>query len=281
MGSRHRAGERDGDQPDMRAQAEEHYLRMSRLRRMSYDELRVLLAGNPRKAAPWIASAARYGVVEAQVRLGQMFLDGAGVTRDEAAALNWFLCAARKGSCEAMNMAGRCYENGWGIEEDLSVAAHWYRSSADAGHDWGEYNYANMLFDGRGVALDKEQALVWYRRAADQGHTRAMNLLARCYEEGWGAPRNSALACEWYRCSAQGGYFRAQFNYATVLASEGRIGEAVDWFEKACEAATAGSLSAMTDALVRQGDVRLADLGRRFRPPVSTGLGDKARPAHP
>jgi TPR repeat protein len=242
---------------------------MSRLRAMSYDDLRALLSGGDAEAAPWIVSAARYGVAEAQVRLGQMYLDGVGVARDHTAALEWFLRAARKGSCEAMNMVGRCYENGWGADEALAAAATWYRSSADA----GQYNYANMLFDGRGVDLDREQAVIWYRRAADQGHTRAMNLLARCHEEGWGTTRNPSLACEWYRRSAHGGYFRAQFNYATVLASTGRIGQAMGWFEKARGDAPRESLTAMTEALIRQGDARLSDLGRRWRAAASASAG--------
>ena len=269
------------DKADPRAEAETHYLRMSRLRRMSHDELRALLAGDPASTAPWIASAARYGMTEAQVWLGQMSLDGLGVPRDEAAALNWFLCAARKGSCEAMNMSGRCYENGWGVAEDLTTAARWYRSSADAGHDWGAYNLANMLFDGRGVALDREQALTWYRRAADQGHSRAMNLLARCHEEGWGTPRNPAAAREWYRRSAEGGYFRAQFNYATVLVASGRHSEAVNWFEKACGAAPRESLTTMADALVRQRDPTLSDLGRRYGATSRVNLGADMETALP
>jgi len=272
MGAKRLLADSPSDHADARAQAETHYLRMSRLRGMRYDELRSLLAGDLEKTAPWIASAARYGLVGAQVRLGQMFLDGVGVARDEAAALNWFLCAARKGSCEAMNMAGRCHENGWGVAKDLDSAVRWYRSSADAGHDWGQYNYANMLFDGRGVALDREQALIWYQRAADQGHTRAMNLLARCFEEGWGTPRNSTLAREWYRRSAEGGYFRAQFNYATVLATTGRIAEAAGWFERACAAATPESLFGMTEALIRHADPRLSNIGRRFRETASASF---------
>jgi TPR repeat protein len=279
MRSRRRAVDPADDQTDRRAQAETHYVRMSRLRGMGYDELRALLTGDPAKAAPWIASAARYGLVEAQLRLGQMFLDGIGVTRDEAAALNWFLCAARKGSPEAMNMAGRCHENGWGVTEDPWTAARWYRSSADAGHDWGEYNYANMLFDGQGVALDREQAFFWYRRAADRGHSRAMNLLARCHEEGWGTVRNPALAREWYRRSAEGGYFRAQYNYATVLAIAGQIAEAVVWFGKACDGATPESLDVMTGALIRQSDPRLSELGRRFREHASAACGASIEPA--
>jgi uncharacterized protein len=246
------------------AEAETHYRRMCRMRRMSAVELRVLLAGDPAQAAPWIGSAARYGLAEAQLRLGQMLLDGAGVNRDAAAALSWFIRAADQGAPEAMNMVGRCLENGWGAAVDLAAAARWYRSSAEAGHDWGEYNYANMLFDGRGVHADRSEAVAWYRRAAKQGHARAMNLLARCCEEGWGGPRDAREAYLWYHRSAERGYFRAQYNLATLLAARGRMTEALDWFEKALRAATPDSLPTMVEALARHGDPRLAAVGLRF-----------------
>jgi len=252
------------------AEAEAHYLRMWRLRQMSSAELRVLLAGDPAEIAPWVDSAARYGLVEAQVRLGQMRLDGSGVGRDQAAALEWFVRAARAGSPEAMNMAGRCCENGWGAPENLTAAADWYRRSAEAGYDWGEYNYANLLFDGRGVECDQAAAALWYTRASERGHARAMNLLARCFEEGWGVVRDPQSAWDWYRRSAEGGYFRAQFNFATLLAGQGRMDEAIGWFDLACRGATPDSLPSMIEALVRHGDPRLAafarDAGRVLEP---------------
>jgi hypothetical protein len=263
------------------AESETHYLRMWRLRQMSYGELSVLLAGDPAKAAPWIESAARYGVAEAQVRLGQMLLDGIGAPRDEAAALNWFTRAAGKGAPEAMNMVGRCYENGWGAASDLAAAAHWYRLSAEAGHDWGEYNYANMLFDGRGVACDRPQAFDWYRRAAERGHTRAMNLLARCFEEGWGVTPDRPRACEWYRRAAEGGYFRAQYNFATLLAGEGRIDEALAWFETACRGAAPDSLRAMIDGLIGQGNARLAAFARGIEQALSAAPDADPESARP
>ena len=245
-------------------EAEAHHQRMYRLRQMDPVELRTLLAGDPAEAAPWIESAARYGVVEAQMRLGRMRLDGAGAPRDGADALAWFTRAARKGSADGMNMVGRCHENGWGTPVDLAAAAHWYGDAADAGCDWGEYNYANMLFDGRGVDRDQVQAVVLYLRASERGHARAMNLLARCYDEGWGVARDKLQAGRWYRLSAEGGYFRAQYNYATLLAGQGKVDEALPWFEQACRAAAPESLRVMIDGLRRHPDRRLADLGRRL-----------------
>jgi TPR repeat protein len=252
---------------DSAAEAEARYRRMWRLQRMSAAELRVLLAAGPVEAAAWIETAARYGVAEAQTRLGQMLLDGIGLDRDQAAALGWFTRAAEKGDPEGMNMVGRCLENGWGASVELAAAAAWYSLSATAGDDWGAYNYANMLCDGRGVACDRPQAVVWYRRAAENGHARAMNLLARCYEEAWGTPRDERQAYMWYDRSAKRGYFRAQYNLATVLAARGRITEALGWFEKALRAATPDSLPGMAEALTRHGDRRLAELASRFAGP--------------
>jgi TPR repeat protein len=246
------------------ADAEDHYRRMCKLSRMSEAELRALLASDAETAAPWIESAARYGVAEAQLRLGQLRLDAG----DGAAALAWFERAAAQGLAEALNMVGRCWENGWGADVDLADAADWYRRAAEAGSAWGDYNHANMLFDGRGVAEDRAAACAGYRRAASQGHARAMNLLARACEEGWGAARAPAAARDWYRRSAEAGYFRAQYNFAALLAVEGEVEAAAAWFERALSAATPESLGGMAAALARHPEPRLAALAERFRAPA-------------
>jgi uncharacterized protein len=70
--------------------------------------------------------------------------------------------------------------------------------------------------------------------------------------------RNPQSAWDWHRRAAEGGYFRAQFNFATLLAGEGRMDEALDWFDQACRGATPESLPGMVEALIRHGDPRLA-----------------------
>lgn len=73
-----------------------------------------------------------------------------------------------------------------------------------------------------------------------------------------------AAASDWYRRAAEGGYFRAQFNHATLLAAQGRVAEAEDWFAAACRAAPQDSRRTMTTILARHGDPRLAALADRF-----------------
>jgi TPR repeat protein len=251
---------RRSEQLRVAAEAEAHCVRMTRLSRMSPAQLARVLAGKGTDAAPWIESAARYGVAEAQVRWGQLRLEAG----EAAEALAWFERAAVQGSAEAMNMAGRAWENGWGAGVDLGAAALWYQRAAEAGSDWGQYNLGNLLFDGRGVAQDPVAAVARYREAAAQGHARAMNLLGRCCEEGWGVARDLAAARHWHRRSAEAGYFRAQYNHATWLAREGRLDEALIWFEQALAGATPGSRRSMTDAIAQHSDPRIASLAERF-----------------
>lgn len=248
--------------PSRGAEAEADYVRMTCLAGMRPSEIARLMAGEPGAILPWLRAAARYGVAEAQLWLGQLLLDGAAPVRDEAPALRWFMRSAEAGSADAMNMAGRCFELGWGAPADAAAAADWYRRSAEAGAPWGQYNYANMLFEGIGLPQDRQRAVAWWRVAAVAGHAPAMSLLSRCLEEGWGVTRDLAEASRWRRLAAEGGYFRAQFNHACWLTDQAEVEAAVGWFRSALANSPAQSRRAMAQALLAHPDARLSALGR-------------------
>jgi hypothetical protein len=229
--------------------------RVAALSMMNASELNKVLAGDG--AAPWVVAAANTGIVEAQIRLGRMLLSGEGMAKDERAAFAWFARAAEAGNIEAHNMLGRCYEGGWGIAQDFARAAQHYGVAADGGDAWAQYNLGHLYLDGNGVARDVDWAFVLYMRASEQGHIRAMNLLARCYEEGWGARRDVVLARDWYRKSAEGGYFRGAYNYATMLAADGKIVDAAHWFMQAIAAAPEPTRGNMIAALSKHPDAAL------------------------
>ena len=234
--------------------------RVAALATMPPGRLQSIIGGNACEAAPWVISAARCGVAEAQVRLGRMLLAGQGVARDEVAALSWFRHAADKGDPEAQNMMARCLENGWGTAPDAGDAARWYERAASAGHAWAQYNLGHLLLDGNGVTRDRSAALQFYLKAARQGHVRAMNLVGRCREEGWGTKADRAAARRWYHRSAVGGSFRGAYNYASILAAEGCMEGAAFWFAHAIAHAPEPTRSNIRDALSRQPHRRLRAL---------------------
>ena len=87
------------------------------LRALTPEKLAEALTGAPGETIRWVAAAARYGLVEGQLLLGQCLLDGRGLPGDPRAALRWFEAAAGAGNLEAMNMVGRCHEMGWGTSD--------------------------------------------------------------------------------------------------------------------------------------------------------------------
>ena len=241
----------------------DHAWRVAALSMMGTDELHRVFSGDPSVAAAWVEAAAATGIAEAQVRLGRMLLEGEGVAKDPHGAFACFFCAAQIGDADAQNMLGRCYENGWGTPVDFIGASVCYRRAAHAGLAWAQYNLGHMLLDGIGVTRDREAAFIWYRRAADQGHARAMNLVARCHEEGWGVLRDPVAAQDWYRKSAEGGYFRGAYNYASILAGEGRVEDAAVWFERALVTAPPPTHGNILRILARQENPQLRAIAER------------------
>jgi len=209
--------------------------------------LQAMLEHSPGKAAQAILAAAGEGMVEAQLLLGQILLDGRGIEQDADVARRWFGIAAQGGSAMAHNMLGRCLEHGWGGDVNPSQAAIHYARAADAGLDWGLYNLGNLLATGRGLPANQAQALTCYEKAAQMGHAKSMNLYGRYLEHGIATAPSPVRAVRWYRRSAEAGDFRGMFSLAMVLTERGEIAEAGTWLEKA---KVEGNLNFLRSALV-------------------------------
>lgn len=239
------------------------------------DQLRARLAKSPVRAAQAILSAAKAHFVDAQALLGQILLDGNGIERDPKLARIWFQIAANNGHTLAQNMLGRCHEHGWGcVANPLKAAAH-YQIAANAGLDWGLYNFANLLATGRGITQDPIRALSCYRKAAEMGHAKSMNLLGRYLEEGQFCEADAQAAVDWYRRSAEGGDFRGQFSYAGVLANQGRIEEALYWFNSALAGGNLNFLRVSGEALLQAEHPTLRALASDYYQRAAA-LGDKS-----
>lgn len=204
----------------------------------SYAEITALLSTNPVAAVSRLRTAAQRGDAQAQLALGQLLINGVGTRLDIREALSWFLIAADAGVPMAMNMLGRCHEYGFGVPVDYVQAACWYLRAAHLDCDWAIYNYAQLLAHGRGVERNRAAAFRWFGLAASRGHARAMNFLGLYHEHGWETPVDSAAAFNWYRRSAEAGDYRGQCSYASVLAEQGSMEDALHWLRCAAKTAT-------------------------------------------
>lgn len=215
-----------------------------------YDEVKALLVGRHHAAAvARLRTQARLGDAQAQLALGQLLINGVGTRLDAREALHWFHEAADAGVPMAMNMVGRCHEYGFGIPVDYVQAACWYLRAARHDCDWAVYNYAQLLAHGRGVPRNRAAAFTWFQLAATRGNARAMNFVGLYHEHGWETPVDRQAAFAWYQRSAEGGDYRGQCSYASVLAEQGRIDEALHWLRLAVTTATPRFLGQLATTL--------------------------------
>ncbi|MGD9169309.1 MAG: tetratricopeptide repeat protein [Candidatus Thiodiazotropha sp.] len=91
-----------------------------------FDDAMNALAGNDyREAYRGFKRLAKRDHVEAQYRLGMLYLFGKGVERDANQGIIWLKEAANNGSYLAANGLAQVYLSGKGVEIDESVAVKW------------------------------------------------------------------------------------------------------------------------------------------------------------
>ena len=82
--------------------------------------------------------AAEQGQGWGQYNLGECYLKGTCVSKDEAEAVKWFRKAAEQDDSYAgfaQYELGRCYIYGWGVPQDIIEAEKWLRAAAQTRDD--------------------------------------------------------------------------------------------------------------------------------------------------
>jgi len=186
-----------------------------------------------------VLQAAERGDPEAQITIGNMYLEGYGVAQSNERAVNWYRKAAEQGYAQGQINLGHMYKNGHGVAKDDEIAARWFRMAAEQGDADAQFIIAVMYFDGVGVAKNDEKAAEWYRKCAEQGDANAQYQLGALYFDGIGVAKNDEIAARWFRMAAEQGDADAQ--YEIGLCYSGGLGvtqndeKAADWIRKAAE----------------------------------------------
>ena len=128
------------------------------------------------ESARWYRLAAKQRHADAQMRLGDMYKYGIGVTQDHAEAARWYRSAAEQGFPHAQFNLGVMYEEGQGVAQDYAEAERWYRLAAEQGDANAQFNLGLKYAHGNGVIQDYSTAHVWFNIAARNGHSEAVNI---------------------------------------------------------------------------------------------------------
>jgi len=136
--------------------------------------LAAVQSGQWDKAYRQFQASAAQGNTDAQVNLGNLYLRGLGVGRDEPKAYEWYAKAARQGNAQALGKLGIMHFYGIGVAEDHTAAADWFRKAAEKGNADAAMILAELHARGDGVRMSKPSAYLWYSIAADLGKTEAL-----------------------------------------------------------------------------------------------------------
>lgn len=109
------------------------------------------------------------GDVKAQLELGQAYLYGFGIAKDEDAGRQFVEQAAERGDPRAQHELSRCYEKGIGVAASEGESVYWLRSAASAGDALSQTFLGERLYHGAGGITNEAQAYVWLSRASAQG----------------------------------------------------------------------------------------------------------------
>src|SRR5260370_40769646 len=118
-----------------------------------------------------------------------------------AVALDIWQPLAEQGNPDAQTGLGNMYLGGYGVERDEAAAMAWFRKAADQGHANGQLSLGGLYY----ARKEYSSAASWYRRAAEQGNAVAQIRLGRQYAEGVGLSRDYVHAFQRVTVAAQRG----------------------------------------------------------------------------
>jgi len=194
------------------------------------------VAKDDAQALSWFRKAAEAGDAEGSTDLGSMYLNGQGVKKDDAQAGIWYRRAAEAGNAAAMTRLGALYEEGRGVTKNYSAAVSWYRKAAQIG-DGEAIGRVGMIYEyGLGGARDDNEAVNWYRRSAQAGDSLGMTNLGNMFRYGQGVQQDFAQGVSWYRKAAEAGDERAMAHLGTMFLYGTGVSkdeaQAMSWFRR-------------------------------------------------
>ena len=132
------------------------------------------------------------GSPEAVYFLGELYYNGAGVSKDVDKGFEYTNKSYEGGYCMAEWRLGMAYHDGEGVPEDKTKGNELIRNAMpcleelaiEKGNAEAQANLGSMYYSGIGVAKDINEAIKWFKKAADQGYTIPMHTLMYIYYGG-------------------------------------------------------------------------------------------------
>ena len=144
-------------------------------------------------------------------KLGMCALRGlCGVEKNEAEAAAYFKRAAEGGDRESIFTLGMLYDNGLGVEKDPRKALEYLQKASELKQPDACFLIGTKLLTLDGISQERaEEAMGMLLTAAEAGQPAAQFMYGMCCESGRGVEQDLAEAAGWYRRAARSGVAEA------------------------------------------------------------------------
>lgn len=154
-----------------------------------------------------------------------------------AEAFKWYKKAAENGLSEGKARLGECYIHGNGIEKNQSEGIKWINDAVKDGNSFAEFLLAMCYIDGSIGEKNVEKALYWIKKSVEKDNIDGKGLLGLCYCTGVGVEKNNKKGLDFLVESAVRGSSFGAASLAVYLIEgwNGRpnYAEAIKWLKKA------------------------------------------------
>jgi TPR repeat protein len=189
------------------------------------------------------AGAAR-GSIPQQIELGNAYLAGRGVARDEAEAAYWYEKAANSGDPAAQQQIGYFYQIGFGVKRDPLRAVQWFERAVAGGLVSAKVNLGIAFLWGLGVRKDPVFAAQLFREASEKGSGMGASYLGDLYYFGLGVTKSESDALHWFELGSRLHSVPAKLNLALLLSVQSDQKSQRRAVKLLRESAAAGSVAA-------------------------------------
>lgn len=140
----------------------------------------LLTAQSPpdQSSLPNLERMAESGDVDAQAKLGAMYMDGKGIPKDAPAGFRWSYRAALGGSALAAGRVSSAYWSGSGVLQNHTASFDWARIAALRADSDAQGGMIIYYSKGVGVRKDVTMAYAWAVVLRDSGAKRTSTILA-------------------------------------------------------------------------------------------------------
>jgi TPR repeat protein len=137
------------------------------------------------RAADLYRQAGEKGFAKSKCALGNLYMNGKGVTKDVKRGAALCLEGAKAGDADAQTDVGNMYLTGDGVEHDMVQARLWYEKAAAQDQPNAEFVLGQIYWNGDGVQKDRGKAAELWQKAYDRGRSDAAILLGRWAFAQW------------------------------------------------------------------------------------------------